>query len=137
MSGLFTCLLLLLSSAVAALVVGREEAEGRYQLNHRGDWTLNRRFQQHHQEDPQEVASNDFNIEMKGKDIKRLNSVFHTISGWQSKAKTSSIRRSCWLKYFPKCPKASSSPRSLHLEDSFLSGRNKIIQKAVRKAFGY
>ena len=109
---------------------------------------MNRRFQQHHQEDkslnrryefndPLEVASNDFNIEMKGKDMKRLNSVFHTISGWQTKAKTSSIRRSSWLKYFPKCPKASSSPRRLHQEDFFLSGRNKIIQKAVRKALGY
>ena len=95
---------------------------------------MNRRYELN---DPKEVASNNFNIEMKGKDIKRLNSVFHTISGWQTKAKTSSIRRSCWPQYFPKCPKVSSSPRRLYQEDSFLSGRNKIIQKAVRKALGY
>ena len=131
MRGLSTCLVLVLSSAVAAAVVGRQKAEGRYHLNDQEDWAMSRRYQLGGQK---EVASNYFKTEMKWKDTKRLNSVFHTIPGWQTKAKTSSIRRSsCW------CPKASSTSRSLHQDDFSSAGStsNRIIKLAVLKALGY
>ena len=89
MRGLSTCLVLVLSSAVAAAGVGREEAEGRYQLNHQEDRAMNSRYQLNTKGDramkrryqlhsPKEIHSIDLKVQKKWNDINRLNSLFHT-----------------------------------------------------------
>ena len=155
MRGLSTLMVLLLSSAVAAAVVGRlgripkgsslnnmlkgiALGGGRYQPSHQEDIrALSRRYQP---KVHKELTSNVFKVQKKWNDINRLNSAFPFTSHYGPRpARSSSTRRSCWFQYFTNCPRKSSSPRRFPQEDSSSSDSTSdgIIQRAVLKALGY
>ena len=154
MRGLSTLMVLLLSSAVAASVLGRlgripkgsslnnmlkgiALGGGRCQPSHQEDRAISRRYQL---KGPKDVTSNLFKVQKKWNDINRLNSAFPFTSHYGPRpARSSSTRRSCWFQYFTKCPKESSSPRRFPQEDSSSSDSTSdgIIQRAVLKALGY
>ena len=75
---------------------------------------------------PKEAASNE-RYRLQGPEemdekyqLKDMNSAFliHMPAGRNSVARKRAIRRSCWFQYYTKCPRETSSPRSLQSSSS-------------------